>query len=241
MLKLRKLLKLPSPVDLGWSDCDALQSREFTPDCDGYTWEDWHDTVKSMHPIKYFIAETFGDFLRYKVWLRISRPFSDVYYWFVSHFVPSRRYHMLDLRQPCSKGDLSNFDCYRYGWTDVPQKMLYAWFNLLKEYLEEEPYDLTKDYTLEQINADVGMKMQHESLQEAKLIHRWWTVDLKKEYKTLADIRHQWSELRQDKAAREKGDDEKFRVVMTNVEKELEDKTDEMLMRLIKLRRSLWT
>ena len=159
---LRKLFKLPSPVDLGWSDTDALQSKLFTPDCDGYTWEDWENTVQKMHPVKFFFGKTVPDTFRYRIWLPIVRPIETFRYWVVSHVIPSRRYHMLDLRQPIAKGELANHDAYRYGWRDVPEKMLYAWFNLLAEYMEENPYDLTKDYTMEQINADIGMKRQHE-------------------------------------------------------------------------------
>lgn len=241
MLFLRRLFKLPTPVELGWSHSDALQSREFTPDCDGYTWEDWNETVKRMHPIKYFFAETLADFIRYKVWFPIKRPFVDAHYWFVSHFIPGRRYHMLDLRQPIKKGELVNHDAYRYGWRDVPEKMLYAWFNLLEEYMKENPYDLTQNYTLEQINADPGMKNQHDSLQEVKNILRWWRVERKQEYKILDDIQSQWYSAHKDAVARGKGTNEKLLVVLHNAEKDIEEKTDQMLMRLIRIRRSLWT
>jgi hypothetical protein len=176
MLILRKLFKLPSPKDLGRSEYNALPSREFTPDVEGYCWEDWHEEAKRLHPIKYWIAETAGDFFRYKIWLPIKRPFSDAHYWFVSHFIPSRRYHWLDLRQPCKKGDARNIDCYRYGWADVPEKMLYAMFNLLKEYFDENPYDLRTHYSLEEINADAGLKSQYETFQEARAILEWWNV-----------------------------------------------------------------
>lgn len=237
MLALRKLLKLPSPVELGRSEYNALQSRDFTPDCVGYTWEDWHAEVKKLHPVKYWIAETAGDFLRYKVWLRITRPITDAHYWFVSHVIPSRRFHMLDLRQP--KGEISNIDAYRYGWNDVPEKMLYAMFNLLKEYFKEEPYELTTHYTLEEINADFGMKAQYETLQEAKTILHWWQVGRKEERKIYSDLLHRWSELRKDKKTRKEAD--QVFEVMKNTEADWENKTDEMIARLMKIRRSLWT
>ena len=170
MLFLRRFLKLPSPVDLGRSEYNALPSRKFTPDVEEYSWEDWHIEVKKLHPIKYWFAETFGDFLRYKIWLPLTRPFTDFHYWLVSHTI--RRYHMLDLRQPIIRCGLSNYDAYRYGWVEVCDKMAYAMFNLLKEYLDAEPYELTEHYTIDQINADPGMKLQHETLQEAKIIYQ---------------------------------------------------------------------
>src|SRR5574339_627384 len=178
MLFLRKLFKLPTPVDLGWSEYNALEDEDFSDEPQGKTWQDWHRTVKQMHPVKYWIAETFGDFVRYKIWLRFTRPFRNAHYWFVSHFVPSRRYHMLDLRQPCHKDEINEVgDCYRYGWRDVPEKMLYAMFNLLGEYLNKEnPHDLTQWYTREQIEADEGMKRQQADIEEARAIYHWWTI-----------------------------------------------------------------
>jgi hypothetical protein len=241
MLYLRKLLKLPTPKELGWGPYNALPSREFTPDCQGPTWEDWHVEVKKLHPVKYWIAETFGDFLRYEVWFRISRPFEDFHYWFVSHFIPSRRYHMLDLRQPLGKSELVNHHAYRYGWADVCSKMLYAMFNLLGEYLKEEPYDLTENYTLEQINADIGLKMQHESLQEARAIHQWWNVGRKEEQKIYDELLARWCDLRKSKAARDNGEADQMFKVLKTAEEEMEEKTDQMIARLMKIRRNLWT
>ena len=241
MLFLRKFLKLPTPRELGWGDYDALPSKEFTPDCDGPTWEDWHVEIKKLHPIKYWIAETFGDFVRYNIWFPIIHPLKDFHYWIVSHLIPSRRFHMLDLRQPIAKGELANHDTYRYGWADVCNKMLYAMFNLLGEYLKEEPYDLIKDYTLEQINADAGMKIQHECLQEAKDIYQWWRVGRKEEQKIYDDLLARWCDLRKDKISRDNGEADQMFKILKSAENGIEEKTDEMIARLIKIRRNLWT
>lgn len=232
MLALRKLLKLPSPVDLGWSEYNALQSREWTPDCDGYCWEDWHAEVKKMHPVKYWIAETASDFLRYKVWFPIKRPFGKAWYWLVSHAIAKRRYHMLDLRQPGG---------YQYGWQDVDQKMLYAIFNLLKEYFDEEPYELTAHYTLEEINADPAYKQQYETIQEAKSLLHWWQVGRKEEEKVRAELLHRWCELKKDDQARRDGRADEMWAVLQTADEDYEKKTDEMIARLMKIRRSLWT
>jgi hypothetical protein len=229
MLFLRKLFKLPSPVELGWSEYNALEDAEFSDEPKGKTWQDWHATVKQMHPVKYWIAETFGDFVRYKIWLRLTRPFKDAHYWFVSHFVPSRRYHLLDLRQ---KGG------YRYGWQDVPEKMLYAMFNLLGEYLnKEEPHDLTQWYTREQIEADEGMKRQQAEIEEARAIYKWWTQGRKEEEDVYGKLLHDWAEARRNKASNR---DHLWELLQNHKEYQ-ENKTDEMIARLMKIRRSLWT
>jgi hypothetical protein len=229
MLTLRKLLKLPSPVDLGWSEYNALEDEEFSENPKGKTWQDWHRTVKQMHPVKYWIAETFGDWLRYKVWLRITRPIKDAHYWLVSHLVPSRRYHMLDLRQPGG---------YQYGWRDVPEKMLYAMFNLLGEYLnEEQPHDLTQWYTREQIEADLGMKRQQEAIEEARAIYHWWTVEQHQELARKNEMLTKWSEARKAKDPKK----EEYWNQLRQMDSDFDAKEDEMIARLMKIRRTLWT
>src|SRR6185295_2256450 len=95
----KKLVGLPSPRDLGWSQHNALEDEEFSDEPKGKTWQDWHRYVKQLHPTKYFIVESLPKFFRYNVYWPIKRPIEKAHYWLVSHLIPSRRYHMLDLRQ----------------------------------------------------------------------------------------------------------------------------------------------
>jgi len=230
MLKLRKWLKIPGPKDIGKSDSNyALPSRELGFYNDGdYCWEDYETDIKIMFPIRFFIAYTLVNFIKYKLWFPIKNPIKHLHYWLTSHIIPKRRFHMLDLRQPGG---------YQYGWHDVPEKMLYAMFNLLKEYLEEEPYDLTKDYTRDEIESDPAMKIQQNYLDEARIIHKWWTIDRKlelKEHYRLLDI---WHKLHQSKT----GDIAGARKALNDDEAIFEAKTDNMIARLMKIRRGLWT
>lgn len=237
--KKKKWLSLPSPVDLGWSDHNALEDADWSDEPKGKTWQDWHAHVKALHPVKYFLIETLTDFVKFKIWFPIKRPISDAHYWLVSHIVPSRRYHMLDLRQPIGKGELANIDSYRYGWRDVPEKMLYAMFNLLGEYLnEEKPHDLTQWYTREQIEADEGFKSQQDAIDEARAIYHWWTVGKKEEEKAQSDEQHLWWMAKKAK----KLDEAKVHWdKMREMEEANEAKVDEMIARLMKIRRTLWT
>ena len=232
MLFLRKLLKLPSPVELGWSDSNALESREWTPDCKGPTWEDWHATVKKMHPVRYFIAETLGDFLRYEVWLRFTRPFKDTRYWVVSHLIPSRRYHILDLRQPDNQPD-----SYRYGWCDTDHRMLFAIFNLLNQFVEGE---MPNYYcpTEEEVEKDPSLIHQRKFVFEVNAIHHWWNVTRKQDLKAYDNLLSQWHDVRKE-GKKEKA--AQLFKILGSVEKDNEDKVDEMIARLMKIRRSLWT
>jgi hypothetical protein len=200
----------------------------------GKTWQDWHRTVKQMHPIKYWIAETFADYVRFKLWFPIKRPISDAYYWLKCHTLKSHRFHLLDLRQPGG---------YQYGWQDVDTKMVYAMFNLLKEYFKEEPYDLSKDYSLEEINSDPGYKAQYEYLCEAKAILHWWEVERLEDKKSQDSLLHQWSDLRKKHKASPGTDDQvdKMWAVLQNAELDYDKKEDEMIARLVKIRKGLWT
>lgn len=235
---LRKLFKLPSPVELGWSKHNALESTEFSDDPQGKTWEEWHIHVQKLHPVKYFFAETLVDWFNHKIWWPIKHPVTDAHYWFVSHFIPNRRYHMLDLRQPKMKGELADIDCYRYGWQDVPEKMLYAMFNLLGEYLNgEQPVDLKQWYTDQQIEADPGMRNQQGSLNEARTIYHWWAVGRKKEILAHSEMLTTWADAKKKKDPAK----EKYWTQLKKMEEDMETKTDEMIARLMKIRRSLWT
>lgn len=143
---------------------------------------------------------------------------------------------MLDLRQPCDKQDVSNIDCYRYGWHDVPEKMLFAIFNLLGEYLNKEnPFDLSTEYSDEEIQDDDQLKYQHNCYLEAKAIYHWWTVERKQELIYLNDLRASWFE-------KPKGEERKSaRLFVDQAEINFELKTDDMIARLFKIRRTLWT
>jgi hypothetical protein len=239
MLFLRKLLKLPSPIDLGWSDHNALEDEEFSENPQGKTWQDWDRTVKKMHPVKYWIAETAADWLRYKVWFRIARPFSDAYYWLVSHLVPSRRYHMLDLRQnyPQKDGKPDKDKCYRYGWNDVPEKMMYAMFNLLGQYLDEGPTDLSTSFSSEEIQADAGLLAQQEALIEARAIYHWWTVERHETSAHRDEVQDQWWKARKAKDPKK----EEYWLKLKKFDADIEAKEEEMIVRLMKIRRGLWT
>jgi hypothetical protein len=241
MLSLQNLLKIPSPVELGRSDHDALPSREWTPDVEGYTWEDYDQEIKKLFPVRYLIANTVGDFVKYNIWFRVWRPIKDAIYWLKCHTLKSYRYHMLDLRQECGEGELANIDCYRYGWADVDNRMLYAMFNLLGEYFKEEPYDLTTHYTVEEINTEPHLKNQYDAYQEARAIWHWWTVERKQALKAADELLNRWSAAHQIKEMRQNGEERKLFEQMNVDEAALEAKTDEMLTRLLKIRRSLWT
>lgn len=240
MLFFEKLFRIPSPKKLG-ACCNSLPSRMFDPDCKDYCWEDYHKEVADKFPIRNFLANTLPDFIKYQICFPFWVPYVTFTEYLASHLIPSRRYHMLDLRQPYEKGDAINLDCYRYGWVDVSEKMLYAMFNLLKEYFDEEPYDLSTNYTLEQIEADPGLKEQYHYYSEAKAILHWWQVERKIESAKISALLHEWSELKRNKETRQNGADRAAFDAHRQACEDFDNKTEEMLIRLIKIRSGLWT
>jgi len=123
-----KIFRVPGPKELGLSDSNALPMRDFQSIEDmSPNWEEWQAIVKKKYPIKYFLSEELT------IWCRVKyrRLVMDPWYWLVSHLVPSRRYHMLDLRQP-QDDPLA----YRWGWLEVDCQMEYALFNILNDYVK---------------------------------------------------------------------------------------------------------
>lgn len=228
MLFFRKLFRLPTPKELGWSDSNALESREFSDEPQGKTWEDWDEYVKEHYPVRYFLAETLADFIKYNIWWKVSKPVGKFWYWLKCHTLPSYRFHFLDMRQPD----------WRYGWRDVPEKMLCAIFNLLGEYLNKEGvHDLTQWYSRDDINKDPGMKQQQDAIDEARMIYRWWTIGRGEEQKAIQDMLHKWHDAKKGKDPQQS----EYWGALKLMEEGFETKTDEMIARVMKIRRTLWT
>lgn len=234
---LKRLLKLPSPVDLGWTKINALTIDFFNDDPNCKTWEDYDRYISEHYPVKNFLVNTLPRFVRRNIVNPVYVPLNEAYYWLVSHVIPSRRYHMLDLRQPYKAGDVANLDCYRWGWCDVPEKMLYAMFNLLGEYLAEEPTDLREWHSPEEIEADAGMKEQQRCYDEAHKIYRWWSVERNEGRKAIEDMTSKWHDARKvrDPSA------EEYWKQLRDMQAWFEEREDEMIGRLISIRRGLWT
>lgn len=221
---MRKWFEVPNKPD-------ALPMRPFCNKED-WTWEDWEVKAKKEFPIRYFLSETFP------VWYAVhfSMRIDNFVYFIKSHLVPSRRHHILDLRQP--KTD-SNFDNYRYGHIDAYKKINYALFNILRQFIEVEHkgnyqkyIDLQKSCGLENV----------DDLEEIKLVYNWLTVEKPKKEKEYSDRLSEWCMLNKSILGIEDETPE-MRSKINNVrrlEKELDDDETEMLIRLVKVRHQMW-
>ncbi|HSH25593.1 MAG TPA: hypothetical protein VLA13_08660, partial [Massilibacterium sp.] len=124
--KIPKWLRLPTPKEMG-AKSNSLPCRKFSPWTEGYTWEDWEKEVKATYPFKYLVVET----LPRKFDVKITMPLQHAYWWLRDKVVT--KHHLVDVRQ-----GYNGFDIYRWGYCDPREKILYANFNILKEFIERE-------------------------------------------------------------------------------------------------------
>lgn len=224
-----KIFRLPSPIDLGWSDINALPMDRFkSAGDDTPTWEDWEVEMRKNYPVRFFFAETFPHWYR----RHIKSPIKDAWYWVKCHTLPSHRYHFLDLRQPKSEASPG----YKFGWIDSDTQMLYAAFNILNNFVKHE---LPNFYcpSEEEVQADASLLRQRTVYLEAKAIHYWWNVERLRQLKLHLELLHKWGDAQKagDANTQQLWDD------LHKLEAAMETKEDEMFARLLKIRRSLWT
>ena len=204
---MRLLSRLFAPLPKPY----ALPSRSFStgPDDKSYTWEDYYEEMSAKYPFRYWLHETFPDFIR-----TIRNKLHVVIYWIKSHTY--KKHHILDLRSPVGIQ-------YKYGWIDVDEAMMIACFNLLRRFVEEESglrWADTDGVTLE----------QNSRLMEIKELYEWWMTGREKDHEKINEYL---------------GDKDGFRLSKFldygETITRLENKDNEMLDRLMKVRESLWT
>jgi hypothetical protein len=157
----RHWFRLPTPIDLGWSDRDALGLRQLTPYQEGRTWEDWAAHVRAHYPVRYFLNEVLPLWLKsWFVW-----PLERCWAWLLDHLVPSRRYHLLDLR------GVDPIDRYQHGYIDpCDQFRIAGWASLMRWYREGGHDSETSD--------ELRSKQHSEALD---LVHYWTVTRLERE------------------------------------------------------------
>jgi hypothetical protein len=224
-----KYIKPPTPC--------ALPMKGFCDD-DAYTWADWERDTRRDYPFRYWLTHTFPRFF----W-PMQRVVKDTWYWLKCHTMPSYRFHMLDLRNPGPGID------YTHGWLDRDTVILYAAFTCLCQFVErEEPVDPATWNT----DDDIDWSEHKKHHDEVMALYDWWMrgrlEDIAAESKafdvfllskkTKAALRANTVDL--VCRAGSEGDDDEFKV-WNDTRQLIEDREQEMLIRLIKVRRYMWT
>jgi hypothetical protein len=153
------------------------------------------------------------------------------------------KYHLVDCRNAS--------DNYRYGWVDKPELILYANMAILTDFVEKEKGLEVIDWGHDDKNKTVA--------KEIKDIYEWWKIGRKQAIDELSAKRRQnWEKrVKLDSIYNEAIKGEFMAQINTNTpqykvyleertklvkERELlDEKDEEMMHRLINIRRWLWT
>ena len=155
---------------------------------------------------------------------------ADNLYWGLQYLLnPKHRYHIINL---------SGMDGYTRGWIDADRQLLYAAFKILVTFVETEAYSKYGRQTWEEWSKGIGpeakwFRQQYDNEMEVYAIYKWWKWQRPKDYAELDALYEQWGGL--SKAQRRKAN------LALDFETKLYDKDTEMICRMAKVRRTLWT
>jgi len=224
-LKIPKFLQLPTVVELGKSEHNFLPSRRFNKFEKGYCWEDYDKEMKEKYPIRFFINKE----LRTWLVVHLRMPIENSLYWIESYLI--RKDHLIDLRMP----DVVE-DYYKWGYMDARDKIYFACFRVLKDYIEKEkPTNLREHYSPEEINNDPGMKAQQDCYDEAQRIYRYF-MGGRKEWQDRIDAL-----FKKAKSAETEKEADRLMNIWLKETAKFEEGEDEIFVSLMKIRRGLWT
>ena len=153
-----------------------------------------------------------------------------------------KRLHLLDMRNVMHG--------YDGGYMDPAEQLLYANFAILKRFVEKEkPFEL---FGLQIINGKVESKDQfsreHDThYQELYDLYMWWTVGRKNE-RDAVDLINTKVQYRSEPVEVDPVHGQLYQIKWTGpfdewveASNKLEERDDEMLNRLVKIRKQLWT
>lgn len=220
---IKKMIFLPTVMDLGWSKMNALPMRGLGAREGDRTWEDYHELMKMQYPVRYFLFDTLPRLFRWHV----AHPLGNAKR-FIKHFI-WKRTHLLDLRQ---RSWVPGCDEYDWGYIDPRETMLYSCMTCLGRFIEETDAKNHLEWLkleLMKTTEDMGRGIIEDSIAlytEALAIHRWWTSDRKAKFLAMQlSDKYQTTEERQETFSKWDA---------------FEAEEDEMLVRLMRIRRGLW-
>jgi hypothetical protein len=223
-----KILDLEKTVHklFKWNVPFALPMEMFGAKDGEMTWESWQQNMKNDYPIKHFFMEQIPTKL-----YRWAGKVDNLFYYIRCNTY--NKYHFLDLRQP-----KEGYYKYRWGWLDVNQKILFANFNLLVEFVEKERggYEAAEKCIAELKTLEDVPTHQIECMEKELELYTWWKYELPKMHKEHDKLLHESCHGRKFNNC----DNEKMRQSWEMQEK-IDNTIDEKLKELIDIRMTLWT
>ena len=228
-MKIKNIFKIfspPGPYKLGMSDVyENLPSKFFNNgNNSGPTWEDWEERVKKEYSIRYFIYFTFFSWIK-RLYIRlIDNPL----YWLKCHLLSKYKYHIIDLREP--RGPKA----YRYGFIDTDMRMYLAIFALFNDFVKNSNLYCPSE---EEVEKDQYLLPERQLFLEIKYIHYWYNVERVKNKELEEETLNQWFNAKNVSPELEG----ELWKKLNDLQQANQVKEDEMIIRLMKIRRSLWS
>lgn len=169
----------------------------------------------------------------------MKKIFENIYWWWKYNRIKDVYYHIRN-RFFC-KYYLVDTGLPRHEWCDVVVKMLYANMELLVDYIEKE-----KAFEVIEWNSD---EYHQNAKKEMEEIYKWWKnyKNRQKEFDTALDVWYKATykdsfvdiikDLNKPRTEYSKDLFDK----LNQMEEQLDKEEQEMLIRLIKIRKFLWT
>jgi hypothetical protein len=218
---IKKLFYIPTPKELGKSNSNYLPSNLFPNEGrEGeYCWEDYDKEMSNKYPIKWFVTRIIPHWWRTHIWGNMMlTPLERIFYWLKSHL--THRYHVLSLRQPGKDG-------YKYGWIDADKQILYANFNILMNFDKELNYESIHKY---------GTEEQKNFATDIKNLVYYWTIERRLADALIVELSEKAYIAYSDKNHKQ----HLYECLRRETEKFAQRET-EMLIKLITIRRGMWT
>lgn len=184
-------------------------------------WNQWEVYVKEKYPIRYFLQETLPDFF-----CNIKNKINNAWWWILYRIHPKHRYHMVNTG-------------LKPGYYDPDILLIYSTFNILHEFVKECIENPIVDWEAEEESKRIW--------EELITIDTWWTFD-RPERENQFEQKHPFPDVdRLDIFDKEKQNDPKVKEyrkaldLYSKAKEEWHKEDEEYLIRLIKVRRYLWT
>lgn len=201
--------------------------------------------LKTMRQKRKRLLYSIWNFLKWKIWGGYhAGGLNGLYHWIRCH--TWNRYHIVNV---------SGIDGYKWGWIDRDHVLLYASFVILSDFVEKEDPTVglrtLADYMCKCDDPEccshdndkncmlAATKAQIEREKEIRAIYDWWKVERPRDHEECRNILDGVEVKFGDDGVRLS--DEKKSHSWYEREQELHKKDEEMLIRLAKIRQSLWT
>ena len=168
-------------------------------------------------------------------WLSKWPRVEDTFYWVRTH--TKDRYHILSLNE----AEPENEHGYKWGWIDRSEALALANFLVLRKFVEEErSLDCSEAIKKAEEEGDPHgqlplLRGQQEGHEEIMALYNWWVKDRFEEYKVF-DEQEKVARDAYRKDGTQENSDKYYEACEAENKRE-----EEMLIRLVKIRKTLWT